>query len=91
MSDRTQEETETSLYQNAADRSTWELCTEDAVWQRRLEAMGIAPTRTRGDARWYTLRADQVLIRKGKRATSEAQREVARARMAAMQAARTIG
>jgi hypothetical protein len=87
MSDRTQEETETSLYQNAADRSTWELCTEDAVWQRRLEAMGIAPTRTRGDARWYTLRADQVVIRKGKRATSPEQAAAFRARMASARGA----
>lgn len=83
MADRTNEETETALSQNAANRSEWELFSEDPVWQRRVEALGIEPTRTQGDAKWYTLRADQVVIRKGKRKVSPEQAAAFRERMAA--------
>ena len=83
MSNRTNEETETSLYQNAADRGTWNLFTDDPVWQRRLESYGIAPVRTEGESKLYTLRADQVVIRKGKRKTSPEQAAAFRERMAA--------
>ena len=40
-----------------------------------LEKLGIEPVRVGGCGRQYRLTADQVLIRKGKRQVSEAQRE----------------
>lgn len=83
MADRTLAETETALSQSADNRNEWELFTEDAVWQRRMAAMGVAPVRVQGESMWYKLRADQVVIRKGKRAVSPEQAAAFRARMTA--------
>ena len=46
-----------------------------------MERMGIAPTRKRGDVYFYQLTSANVVIRKGKRAVSEAQRLQAAERM----------
>ncbi len=87
MAEKTLEETETVLCQQASNRREWNLFTEDPVWQRRLESFGIEPdAELHGGGRTYTLRADQVVIRKGKRETSEAQRAAFAERMAAVRA-----
>lgn len=74
----TQEEQETHLSMVAADRGTWEVYSDDPVMQRRLEAIGAEPftygNETLG-GKHYRLRADQVVLRKGKKTVSDAQRE----------------
>ncbi len=49
--------------------------------KRRMERMGIAPTRKQGDVCFYQLTSANIVIRKGKRAMSEAQRLQAAERM----------
>lgn len=84
----TNEEIETAFYQNAADRSTWNLYTNDAVWMRRLEALGIPADKEHyGGAKSYTLRADQVVVRKGKKAMSDEQKAQLAARMRELRSA----
>lgn len=72
---------ETHLNMMAHDHKTWELFSDDPYWIRRMEKLGIEPTERVGDGFLYRLLADQVLIRKGKRPTSEKQRQVAAERM----------
>jgi hypothetical protein len=57
------------------NHAQWEVFTDDPYWIRRLEKMGIQPFAKVGFGFKYKLSADQVLIRKGKRHVSEAQRE----------------
>jgi hypothetical protein len=71
--DLTLAEQETIIYSNATDRSAWEVCTSDPVWQRRLEALGAQCIRERGATKWYALADGQLLLRKGKRNVSEEQ------------------
>lgn len=84
MSDLSNEERETHLNQSAADRKTWEMATDDPVWIARMERLGIAPDRTRGATHFYTLKDEQVVVRKGKRHMSEAQRAASVERMREM-------
>lgn len=85
MQPLTLEEQETHLSMSADDRSIWHVHSDDAVMQRRLEAVGA--TFVRGDAfggKHYTLRADQLTLRKGKRVLSEATKAQLADRMRAL-------
>lgn len=72
---------ETHLNMMAHDHKTWELFSDDPYWIRRMEKLGIEPTEKVGEGFMYTLRSDQVLVRKGKRTVSDRQRRVAAERM----------
>lgn len=64
----TLEEQETNLNMVAIDRTTWHVFTDDPVMQRKLERIGAVLVRENlFGGKEYTLRADQVLLRKGKR------------------------
>ena len=69
------DERETHLSMAGNEHGHWDVFTDDPYWMRRLEKLGIEPVRVVGCGRQYRLTADQVLIRKGKRQVSEAQRE----------------
>lgn len=71
----TLQEQETHLNMTADDRGTWYCYTDDPVMIRRLDSIGAELTKkeTYGGCH-YVLRADQVLLRKGKRQMSDAQR-----------------
>lgn len=91
MASLTLEEMETSIYCNATDRSTWHVYSDDPVWQRRLEAAGATLVQeTHGGGRKYTLRSDQLTLRKGKRAVSDERKAQLAARLRAMRAASTV-
>jgi len=81
MTDRTQAEIETHLNMSAENRDAWEMATDDIVMKRRMERMGIAPTRKQGDVCFYSLTSANIVIRKGKRKVSDAQRLLAAERM----------
>lgn len=72
---------ETHLNMMACDHGEWELFSDDPYWMRRMEKIGIKPSKKAGDGYIYKLRADQVLIRAGKRAVSDEQRKKAAERM----------
>ena len=72
------EERETHLNMTGDDHATWIVYSDDLFWQRRFEKLGIEFVEVKGGGREYRLNADQVLIRKGKRKVSEAQREAMR-------------
>jgi hypothetical protein len=61
---RPPKERETAITQSSENHKAWEVWTDDPYWQRRLDH--IATGRPSGSGRNYTLRADQVLLRKGK-------------------------
>lgn len=74
----TLQEQETHLNLTAEDRGTWHVYSDDPIMQRRLESIGAEITKIMADGvdKEYALRADQVLLRKGKRQSaplSEAQ------------------
>ena len=81
---KTQAEIETHLNMSAENRDAWEMATDDDVMKRRMERMGIAPTRKQGDVCFYALTGANVVIRKGKRQMSEAQRAQAAERLRSM-------
>lgn len=72
---------ETHLNMMAGDHGEWELFSDDPFWMRRLEKIGIKPSEKVGEGNIYKLRADQVLIRVGKRAVSDEQRKKSAERM----------
>jgi len=74
------EERETHLNMVGDDHSTWVVFSDDPYWIRRFEKLGIAPTAQTGSGYEYTLTADQVLIRKGKRHVSDETRTAMRER-----------
>ena len=73
MNPLSNEERETHLNMVADDRTIWVCYTDDPVMAARLDK--IAEGVVKGWGKEYTLRADQVVLRKGKRAVTEAQRE----------------
>lgn len=81
-------EMETNLNMSADDRSTWTISSDDPVMQRRLEAVGATLVKEgrNGMTKFYTLRADQVHIRSGKRKLSDAQKAQLGDRLRAMRA-----
>lgn len=81
------DEIETAFYQNAANRKVWSVFTEDPVWVRKLEKAGAVLVKdNQNGGKTYTLRADQVLIRTGKRQVSDEQKARSATRMAEMNA-----
>lgn len=66
-------ERETHLNLSADDRSTWEVFSDDPVMMARLDKIAEVAVAVGGGKR-YRLRADQVVLRTGKRRVSEAQR-----------------
>lgn len=62
------EEQETVLSMAGDDRATWHVYSDDKIQQARLEAVGAVLVRKarKGPGKFYTLRDDQVLFRKGK-------------------------
>lgn len=83
MNDLTNAERETIISQSADNRDAWHVFSDDPVTIRRLEKLGATRLVTRAGSAEFELRADQLLIRRGKRSTSEAQRGAARQRMIA--------
>lgn len=81
MAPQSLEEMETHLNMVAADRSRWEVFTDDPVWIGRLEKLGFVATRITGVGKEFVLSADQVVIRQGKRRISEEQRAAQTARL----------
>lgn len=54
----TQDEMETTFMIEATDRSVVNVFSNDAVWQRRLEALGIVPYRIDGYGKFYRVSLD---------------------------------
>ena len=75
------EERETSLNMTGDKHDEWEVHTDDPYWIRRFEKLGIQPSAKVGVGNKYILRADQVLIRRGKPQVSEATRQARSARL----------
>lgn len=73
MANLTLAETETHLNMSADDRGTWHIYSDDAVMQRRIEAAGATLVRVASDGigKHYTLRANQVTIRKARQPYSK--------------------
>lgn len=60
-------ERETHLNMVAGDRDTWHVYSDDPVMMTRLERIGAKPVREESHGgKHYTLRADQLLLRKVK-------------------------
>lgn len=74
------EERETCFNMTGDDHTVFQVFSDDPFWIRRLEKLGAVPTAVVGAGFTYTLRADQLLVRKGKRLVSEEQREALRQR-----------
>lgn len=68
------DEQKTHLNIVTADREFWEAATNDPVMIRKLQSIGAVPTKFKGDVCFFKLGFDQVLLRKGKRKVSDAQR-----------------
>lgn len=77
----TPEERETHLNMTGDNHDEWEVFTDDPYWIRRFEKLGVEPFQKVGWGYKYRLRADQVLIRKGKPQISEATRLARAARL----------
>lgn len=84
----TQQEQETHLSMTADDRGKWHAYSDDPVMQRRLEAIGATVVRVAADGigKHYELDASKILLRKGKRRVSEAQRIESSMRLRALRA-----
>ena len=77
MSDLSNEERETHLNQSADNRKVWEMATDDPIWIARMEKLGIAPDRTRGETHFYTVPDNQITIRRKRQMTDEQRRTIA--------------
>jgi len=75
------EERETCLNMAGDNHNEWAVHTDDPYWIRRFEKLGIQPTAKVGAGNRYILRADQVLIRRGKPQVSDATRQARAARL----------
>lgn len=89
MNNLSNDERETHLNLVASERDTWICYTDDPVMAARLDKIAVGVTK--GFGKEYTLRADQVVLRKGKRAVSDAQRKSLRDRLVARRALHTVG
>jgi len=76
----TPEERETNFCMTGDDHAAFDVFSDDPYWIRRFEKIGVAPYAVVGAGFKYKLRADQVLVRKGKRVVSEEQRAALRQR-----------
>lgn len=84
MTKLTNEERETIICFNAADRETVHVFSDDPVWMRKLERAGAVVTKEHpSGGKEYSLERRQVSIRKlaGKKVMSDEQRQKARERM----------
>ena len=64
MTALTAAERETRLSMMGDDHGEWDVFTDDPFWIARLDKIATA-YRVNGEGRWYTLRADQVVVRIG--------------------------
>jgi len=80
----TNAERETHLNLCADDRSTWQVASNDPVLIGRLERIGAELVSVAGETHFYRLRADQVLLRRGKRRMSEETRHAVAQRLRAL-------
>lgn len=91
----TNAERETHLNLVADDRNVWHVYSDDPVMQRRLASIGAVVEKEDGTGIHYTLRADQVLLRKGKRKappmTEERLRKLQKGRLSALRLSTTEG
>ncbi len=71
----TPSERETHLNMVGDNHDEWLCFTDDPFMIRRLAKLGVKPTATVGSGYEYRLPADMVLLRRGKRCTSEATRQ----------------
>ena len=74
MTALTAAERETRLSMMGDDHGTWDVFTDDSMWIDRLDRITSA-IRTQDEGKWYTLRADQVVVRIG---VSEAKKAAGR-------------
>ena len=76
MSYLSNEERETHLNQSADNRKVWEMATDDPVWIGRMEKLGIAPDRTRGETHFYTIPDNQITVRRKREMSDERRAEL---------------
>ncbi len=81
MSNLTLDEMETNINMIAADRSMWEISSDDPVMQRRLEKANAELISEKDGCKFYRMKAEQITFRKGKRQLSTAQRKALADRM----------
>ena len=77
MTALTAAERETRLSMMGDDHGTWDVFTDDPMWIDRLDKIATA-WKVNGEGKWYTLRADQVVVRIG---VSEAKKAAGRKAM----------
>lgn len=82
MANQTADEMETHFNIVASDRKTVIVFSDDPVWVARLDK--IATGTVCGDGKEYKLHIDQLVIRKGKKQMSDAQKQAAGDRMRQM-------
>lgn len=82
----TNEERETLISQVATDRTAWEIYTNDPVTQRKFESIGakLVKTTVDGTGKFYTILAEQISFRKGKKVLSPERRKQLGDRMRAL-------
>ncbi len=69
MNELQPEERETHFNMTGDDHQQWTVFTDDPYWIRRLDKITIG--KPVGNGKEYTLRADQVLVRTGKKQLSD--------------------
>lgn len=69
MNELQPEERETHFNMTGDDHQQWAVFTDDPYWIRRLDKVAIG--KQVGNGKAYTLRADQVLVRTGKKQLSD--------------------
>jgi hypothetical protein len=74
MSKLLPEERETVLHMTGDNRDDWFVYSDDPYMMRRLDKLAEV-VRIVGSGKEYRIRADQILLRKGKRQVSHAQRQ----------------
>lgn len=89
MANQTTDEQETMFNVVASDRNTIHVFSDDPFWMRRLDKFGTF-VRNTGEGKEYTLRADQLVVRAGKKQVSETQRAASVEKMRKIHAAREM-
>lgn len=85
-------EQETALTMSADDRNTWNVFSDDPVWQRRFEAVGATLVKSSPDgvSKWYTLPVNQISLRQPRKELSDERKAQLGDHMRAMRAAQEI-
>jgi hypothetical protein len=87
MANQALDEQESNFTIEATDRNTLKVFSNDVVWQRRLEGLGIVPTRASEYGKFYTVDLTQFSFGvRRKRQLSEEQRAANAERLAAYRA-----